>query len=118
MQAVQYSIAMPNQLNFSQKLSYGIDLVIRDIGYFPIIGAFVGIPRIVIGIFQKVIGGEGSFSWNEGDGIIKFTGSRLAADGEANIIRGIFETCCIGFILVGYDLLKDDRWILFPGWRN
>lgn len=114
-----YYSSMPRDFTVGDTVAYSADVIIRDIGYLPGIGAGVGVPRIIIGVWQKVMGGEGGLAFSEGDGRVHFNGSRQAADGVANIVRGCFE--CIPFantiILPLWDgCHTDDRWFLIPGY--
>lgn len=116
------------RLSFSQKVGYGVDEITRTIGYFPIVGATVGIPRIITGIAQCIIGTK-NIGWDTISSLkekkpFRVTGLKLIVDGTANItdgtaniIRGIFETSGFGFLLFVFDVCKKDRWTLLPGFR-
>lgn len=111
-----YYNPMPSELTAKQMMSYGADVVVRDIGYIPVVGISVGVPRLITGIWQKIMGGEGSLQFSAEDGKVYFRGSRQAGDGVANIVRGCFECIPLANLLVLplWDYAHDDRWFLIP----
>lgn len=114
-----YYNPMPQNLTAVETMTYGADVIVRDIGYIPVIGIGVGVPRVITGIWQKIMGGEGGLQFSEGSERVHFSGSRQGADRVANIVRGCFE--CIPFanltVLPIWDCLhSDNRWFLVPGY--
>lgn len=114
-----YHTPLPRTLTPTQRIKESADVIIRDVGYIPFIGIIIGVPRIATGVFLKIIGGEGSLKADAGSSQIRYHGSKLTADGQANIIRGIFE-CLPGIglaTLCYWDATSNDRWFLYPGNR-
>ncbi|WP_155117209.1 hypothetical protein [Candidatus Protochlamydia amoebophila] len=50
-----YYKSMPENLTWTQKIEYTADVIVRDIGYVPILGLAVVILRIITGVAQKAI---------------------------------------------------------------
>jgi len=100
-----YTRLSESDLTSRMRTYYHVDKNIRRIGYIPIIGSIVGIPRMCIGLSQQIISKEGDYqgSWNEGDMITKvtYTGDKLRARGKMNVTRGMFEV--VGICTLLYD---------------
>jgi len=100
-----YTQLFESDLTPRMKAYYHIDQNIRRIGYIPIIGSIVGIPRMCIGVSQQIISKEGDYQgcWNEGNAVTKvtYTGDKLRARGKMNVTRGMFEV--VGIFTFLYD---------------
>lgn len=116
-----YSRCDYSNLTSPQKALWYANTTYRVIGYIPIIGCIVGIPRIAYGAATLLsckmsLIPKGEMHWNEGDMTIRYSGNRAVANAHLNIYRGFFECVGMGIVPFTYDAsmvsYHGDAWFL------